>query len=259
MTTNCKNCDNPLTGKFCSNCGQKSETHAISLTTLLHDLQHDFFHFDKGILYTSKQLFTRPGEVVRNFILGKRVNYVKPIALVIFLCTLYGILTHLLDIDIFKAMSKNLDSQFAATNEASRSFAKNFNNFFQWVSTHIAVTTLFTIPFYAIGSRFVFKKSGYNYFEHLVLNAYINCQFLIINLLTLPFYLIYKNSNSTIVITNLISLVYIAIYSWTCFDFFTTYSKAKRIWFAILSWIVFYLMYIIVIALIVFIYGYYFI
>lgn len=257
MNTNCKNCDNQLAGNFCSNCGQKSSTHAISFSTLLHDLQHDLLHFDKGILFTSKQLFTHPGQAIRNFILGKRVNFVKPIALVIFLCTLYGILTHWLEIDIFKEMSKNIDSQFAATNDSSRLFARNFNTIFQWVSSHIAITTLFTIPFYALGSRIVFKKSGYNYFEHFVLNAYINCQFLVINLITLPLYIVYKNSHSITTLTNLLSLVYIAIYCWTCYDFFITYSKVKRLFFGLLSWIVFYLIYIVAIALIVFVRGYF--
>ncbi|MEO8862184.1 MAG: hypothetical protein ABI358_12210 [Ginsengibacter sp.] len=27
---------------------------------LWHDVQHGLFHFDKGVLYTTKQLFTRP-------------------------------------------------------------------------------------------------------------------------------------------------------------------------------------------------------
>ena len=89
----CKNCGHIYSGQFCNNCGQPSDTHKLNLHFIWHDLQHAFLHFDKGVLFTAKELFTRPGNSIREFIEGKRVKHFKPISLVIILATLYGVLS----------------------------------------------------------------------------------------------------------------------------------------------------------------------
>lgn len=93
MTTICKNCNEQLEWHFCGNCGQSAETHKMNVHFLWHDIQHGLLHFDKGILYTSKQLFTRPGIAIKEFIEGKRINHFKPISLIIVLATVYGLFT----------------------------------------------------------------------------------------------------------------------------------------------------------------------
>ncbi|MBC8155688.1 MAG: DUF3667 domain-containing protein [Bacteroidetes bacterium] len=81
MTKHCQNCNSELNGNFCSHCGQSSNTHRLNFHFLWHDIQHGLLHIDKGILYTTKELFTRPGHSIREFLLGKRVKHFKPISL----------------------------------------------------------------------------------------------------------------------------------------------------------------------------------
>ncbi|OAH73163.1 hypothetical protein AXA65_08850 [Chryseobacterium sp. FP211-J200] len=57
----CKNCGHRFEGKFCNNCGQTADTNRINYHDLKHQLTHSLFHIDAGLLYTSKQLFIRPG------------------------------------------------------------------------------------------------------------------------------------------------------------------------------------------------------
>lgn len=71
MTAICKNCDNTFEGNFCNNCGQSKDTHKLSMHYIWHDLQHGIFHFDNGIFYTIKNLLTKPGVSIREFIEGK--------------------------------------------------------------------------------------------------------------------------------------------------------------------------------------------
>ncbi len=80
MTTKCKNCNHDLKGNFCNNCGQTKETHEINFKSILHEIQHSIFHIDKGILYTTKELFIRPGLTIREYLHGKRVKHFKPFA-----------------------------------------------------------------------------------------------------------------------------------------------------------------------------------
>ncbi len=94
MTTICKNCNNHFEGNFCNNCGHAADIHKLNMHFIGHDLQHGLFHFDNGIFYTIKQLLTRPGHTIREFIDGKRVKHFKPLSLVVVLATLYGLLYH---------------------------------------------------------------------------------------------------------------------------------------------------------------------
>mgnify|MGYP006179009015 CR=1 FL=1 len=116
----CKNCGHIYSGQFCNNCGQPSDTHKLNLHFIWHDLQHAFLHFDKGVLFTAKELFTRPGNSIREFIEGKRVKHFKPISLVIILATLYGVLRHLFHFSV-------LDNAIPIYNQSSSIIARDFN------------------------------------------------------------------------------------------------------------------------------------
>src|ERR1035437_8773131 len=102
MTTNCQNCNAVLHGKYCSNCGQSSEIHKIDIHYLSHDIQYGLLHFDKGILFTTKELFTRPGNSIREFLEGKRAKHFQPISLVLVLAGIYGLLFHFFKINMFE-------------------------------------------------------------------------------------------------------------------------------------------------------------
>jgi len=64
---------------------QQAEPDKINFRYLLYDIEHGLLHIDKGISYTIKELFTRPGHSVREFIEGKRVKHFKPISFVLVL------------------------------------------------------------------------------------------------------------------------------------------------------------------------------
>ncbi len=106
MTKYCRNCNAELTGNFCSHCGQNSSTHKINLKFLWHDIQHGLLHVEKGILFTVKELFTRPGHTIREYLEGKRVKHFKPVSLVLLLAGFYGLLSHYFDINL---LSNNIE------------------------------------------------------------------------------------------------------------------------------------------------------
>ena len=79
----CLNCETPLTGDFCHACGQRAHVHR-SLAAFFHDILHGVFHFEGKIWDTLPMLAWKPGELTRNYIEGKRMRYVSPIALFLF-------------------------------------------------------------------------------------------------------------------------------------------------------------------------------
>ena len=73
---NCLNCGHILIGKFCSNCGQKSDIHRITLKHFItHDLIHGVWHLEKGIYFTIKESIFRTGKAATDYISGKRIIY----------------------------------------------------------------------------------------------------------------------------------------------------------------------------------------
>ena len=182
MNITCKNCRQTFKGHYCSNCGQTAETHKLNLHYLWHDIQHGLFHFDSGITYTAKQLFTRPGHSIREFIEGKRVKHFKPISLIAILATVYITLIHLLHINLFT------ETEPSATSDYSIAIEK----FKEWSISHFAWITLLSIPLHTIGTKICFRKQGYNFIEYFVLNTYKAAQKLYISILFIPLVYYYK-------------------------------------------------------------------
>lgn len=225
MEITCKNCKHTFTGHYCSNCGQPASTHKINMHFLWHDIQHDLLHFDKGIAYSLKQLFTRPGHSVREFIEGKRVRHFKPLSLVIVLATLYGVLYHYFHINMFPE-----------TNEDS---LMNFNEFNEWTSTHYSWVIIATIPFYTIGTYVVFRKQGYNFFEFFVLNTFKAAQRLFVQVLTFPILLYLNGTPGLYKLSTVNYAIGLVMIFWTNIQFFNKISKTKAFFLSILSHLIF--------------------
>jgi hypothetical protein len=76
----CANCDAPLSGNFCANCGQKAHVHR-SLAHVGEEILHGITHFDGKAWTTLPLLAFRPGKLTREYIEGKRARYIAPVPL----------------------------------------------------------------------------------------------------------------------------------------------------------------------------------
>jgi Protein of unknown function (DUF3667) len=79
----CLNCGAALLGKHCHACGQVAHVHR-TLGAFFHDLLHGVLHFEGKIWRTLPLLAWNPGKLTREYIDGRRANYVSPIALFLF-------------------------------------------------------------------------------------------------------------------------------------------------------------------------------
>jgi hypothetical protein len=231
----CKNCHHTFAGNYCNNCGQPAATHKINLHFLWHDIQHGLFHFDKGVLYSLKELFTRPGHSVREFIEGKRIKHFKPVSLVIVLATLYSILYHYFNINIFPhTKNSNLDNI-------------QINHFF---ADHFSWITIAEIPIYTVGTYIVFRKQGYNFMEFFVLNAFKASQRLFVQILAFPILLYFNGKPEIQKFNYIIYLIGIVLILWTNIQFFNRISRIKAFLLSILSHILFLFLFFIILCII---------
>lgn len=238
MKVECKNCGNYFNGHYCNNCGQSADNHRLDIHFVWHELQHGLFHFDEGILYSFKQLYTRPGHSIREFIEGKRVNHFKPISLVIVLAAFYGLMYHTFGIDGVKPFVHE------------QSDLIDYHVYNEWISTHFSWLTLAGIPFLTFGTFICFRKQGYNFIEYFILNTYKASQRLFLHIATIPLLIMYNGTAEVKKILAFIYLADLALGFITNFQFFNHIPKWKTFYLSVLSHMI-YLVCIFAVTLIV--------
>src|ERR1041385_2774300 len=77
--THCENCGAPLTGEFCSQCGQHAIDYRRSIFRVLLDAADSFFNWDTKFLHTMNQLLIHPWQLTNDFNAGRRARYVHPL------------------------------------------------------------------------------------------------------------------------------------------------------------------------------------
>jgi hypothetical protein len=180
-SANCLNCQTPLPEEqhFCAQCGQKADTHAISLHEITHDAVHYFTHADKGIFHLIKGLAIHPGKVAREYIEGRRKTYFKPLNWFLIVAGIVVFMTSTFHMEGVRHSDKRPAQASAVqyTPEQIKGFAEmskrvaqvskvtdKYSNFLTMLATPLL--TLFLWLFYLRGR--------YTYLEHLVANMYFS-------------------------------------------------------------------------------------
>lgn len=79
----CRNCELPVSGNFCSACGQRNIDHRRPLVALLRELFTELLELDGRLRRTLVPFLVRPGFLSREFREGRRVRFTSPLRLYI--------------------------------------------------------------------------------------------------------------------------------------------------------------------------------
>src|SRR5262245_26064963 len=77
----CLNCAAPMTGPFCSRCGQRAVPPHPTVTELAGDAFGELSGWVGKLVETLRLLLTQPGTLTRRFLNGQRARYVSPVRL----------------------------------------------------------------------------------------------------------------------------------------------------------------------------------
>lgn len=154
-TINCKNCNTTLGGNFCSSCGHPANMKRVDGHYLLHEVQH-VLHFEKGIFYTIRELLTKPGQSVREFITDNRNRLVKPILFIIITSLIYSTINHIF----------HVEEQYITYSSMG---SPSTDAIFSWVQGHYGYASIIMGVFIAFFVKLFFRKYDYNFFEILIL------------------------------------------------------------------------------------------
>ncbi|MFD1061889.1 DUF3667 domain-containing protein [Winogradskyella litorisediminis] len=86
----CQNCEEPLEGdfKFCPNCGQKTNEE-LTLGVLFYNTISNYFSFDARFLKSFIPLMFKPGYLAKKFLEGKRLLYLHPAQMYLFVSVIF--------------------------------------------------------------------------------------------------------------------------------------------------------------------------
>jgi hypothetical protein len=221
-STTCLNCEEKLNGNFCSNCGQKSDTHRITLKHFLfHDVLHGVWHIDKGILFTIKQAIIRPGQAALDYISGKRIKYYNVFYLILILIGLNIFLSNQYDKMAHTYFGTIIEPE---TNEKG----KAINDF---IINNSKLIIFSFVPLFAINSFILFRRKKLNISEHFIIAGmvYLGVLFFVTAIEILSFLEFIKYIN---IITDYINFILVfGLFVYIVFSYYNAfkfqYSKAS--------------------------------
>lgn len=156
---NCKNCNTEITQNYCPNCGQPAQLKRIDGHYIRHEIEH-LLHFEKGLLYTIRELLTQPGSSARRFIQEDRSRIVKPVVFIIITSLVYTIVNHYF----------HIEDGYVAYSEAKPSTTASI---FKWVQDHYGYANMIMGVFIAVWIKVFFKKYPFNFFEIIILLCFV--------------------------------------------------------------------------------------
>jgi hypothetical protein len=209
----CKNCKNLFEGNYCNNCGQKADQNRFTFKKLLGEFFYGFVHVHRGFLFTVKELFNRPGEVLRGYIDGRRVNYYRPFSFLLlislagsFLYTRSGIVEY-------------VNENFLTAGEI-----------INFTSKHFSIRLLMALPTYAITCWVLYRSYNYNLAEHLIISTFLISQSFVIMVVWLIISSIVKPENSVFLIMFIFAFLSIIIYQVIVFSHLFNIGNKALCW-----------------------------
>lgn len=86
--TPCRNCDAPLSGPYCAQCGQRDLPDDPSAWAMLREMAGEATDID-GRLATTLRALLVPGRLTRDWVAGRRARYFSPLKLYLTVSVLY--------------------------------------------------------------------------------------------------------------------------------------------------------------------------
>ena len=171
----CKNCGQPVEGKYCSHCRQDVQTERLTWKEIALQVRHATVDVDRGFFFTVREMFLRPGATLRNYLEGKRVNYSNPFFFVLLTAGFASLLFMTYDVPL-PVQSMNLE-------RIERLNPLVAQKYFVLVGT-------FFVTILSVSDWILYRNARLNAAEFLVVNSFQAGQVLVITLIFFPVLLI---------------------------------------------------------------------
>lgn len=158
MESKCKNCEtNLLEGfRFCPNCGQEQKDKVVTFKQFILDFLGDYFTFDSLIIRSVRPLLFQPGFLTQEFLAGRRVSYIPPLRMFIFISI------------VFFLFLGSVDSTIDVERSEEAQFLDSFFNV--WFPRLFFLL----LPLFAFFLFILFRKPGRFYLVHFIFSVHFH-------------------------------------------------------------------------------------
>ncbi|QNH63491.1 DUF3667 domain-containing protein [Hymenobacter sediminicola] len=162
----CLNCGMLVSDRYCGQCGQDAHhTHRFTMRyLLLHDLPHSIWHVDKGVLYTMRQMLTRPGYAIREYLAGQRAQHFRPVTYLLLLGGLGALLMSALHLQPIPP------EQVADTPKV---LVLAMDRYMATIYKYPTLIYTVLLPLNALVAWLLLRATRYNYAEMLIGQAFV--------------------------------------------------------------------------------------
>lgn len=185
----CLNCgtEGDSASNFCSHCGQSMATSRLTVKSVMYDSLTTILRVDRGFLYTSWILITRPWIVIGDYVRGRRVKYVPAVKMLIIL----SLFTLLAD-SVFAVGTSGIISVDYGNIEMRSHWLAALLRFYadSTVAQFLVLTFPASLAVYVVYWRYNSRR--YNFAEYFTASVYLCDAMLITQLLLYPFELLYS-------------------------------------------------------------------
>lgn len=159
MVEICKNCKTEVTLNYCPNCGHPTILKRIDGQYIFQEIRN-IWNFEKGILFTIRELTINPGENIKDFLNENRNRLVKPILFLIVASLIYTVLNNFFH---FEESYINYSAKKESTTLT----------IFNWIQGNYGYANIIMAVFIALWTKLFFRKYKFNIFEILILLCFV--------------------------------------------------------------------------------------
>lgn len=154
----CKNCETKLVDdfRFCPACGQEHKDKVVTFKQFVLDFLGDYFTFDSLIIRSVQPLLFKPGFLTKEFLAGRRVRYIPPIRMFIFISILFFL--------VLGSVDQTVELERSEEAEFLDSF---FNVWFPRLF-------FLLLPLFALFLFLLFRKPGRFYLMHFIFSVHFH-------------------------------------------------------------------------------------
>lgn len=216
--TVCPNCDYQLNESysFCPNCGQETDLDDTIKGLLSHFLS-DYFTFDSKIARSIIPLVTRPAFLTKEYLEGKRVQYIPPLRLFIFLSIIFFLLLSLL---------KTSDSTITQIDGLNEAFWDRY--FDSWLPKLFFIL----LPIFALLINWLYRRKKRGLMQHFLFSLHFHSTLFLVGIIYSIISFLFISLNLSLINEVFFAAVtlYLAIYLWKSLRKMYGETRKRTIW-----------------------------
>lgn len=215
---NCPNCNTVVskTFKYCPECGQEAKLDQKVGSLITHFL-NDYFTFDSKIIRSIVPLITKPAFLTQEYMKGRRVKYIQPLRLFIFLSVIFFLVL---------SWTNSTEVDKAAIDELNEAF---WNRFFEnWLPKLFFIL----LPIFALILAFLYRKQKKGLMPHFLFALHFHASLFLMGILyaLLSFTFLKMGWQKLNVMVFLLIGIYLAFYLWRSLRRMYNETRLKTSW-----------------------------